>query len=53
MRFKKLAIGFVIALSVAFALEVVSKAPSQNKGTESADENKTLLSVDRNKNIIR
>lgn len=53
MRFKKLAIGFVIALSVAFALEVVSKTPSHNKDIESADEHKTFLSIDRNSNIIR
>lgn len=53
MRFKKLAIGFVIALSVAFALEVVSKTTPHEKDIESADEHKTLLSVDRNGNIIR
>ena len=53
MRFKKLAIGFVIALSVAFALDVVSKTPSPHKDIESADEHKTLLFADRNENIVR
>lgn len=53
MRIKKLAIGFVIALSVAFALDVVSKTTSHNKNIESGDEYKTFLFADRNENIVR
>ena len=50
MNFKKLAIGFVIALSVAFALDFVSKTTLQNKAIESDAERQILLFADRNKN---
>ena len=53
MNIKKLVIGFVIALSAAFALNFASKTALQNKDIEFGAEQQTLLFAGRNRNWER
>ena len=53
MKFKKLVIGFVIALSAAFALNAVSQTTPRDNNLESADQHQTLLFTDSNEITAR
>lgn len=53
MEIKKFAVGFVIALSVAFALDIVSKTTSHDKDPESAIGHEILLLTEPDDSRVR
>ncbi len=53
MEIKKIVVGFVIALSVAFALDIVSKTTSHDKNPESANNHEILLLMEPNDSRVR
>lgn len=53
MKFKKLAIGFVIALSVALALNAISKTTPRGSDPEPINKHQTFLVTDTNKTVAR
>lgn len=50
---KKLIIAFIVALSAAFALDVISKTTVHNTAAESADDHKTHLFLHQNNYKLR